>query len=391
MPAAPGGRVTSTTLRPARRPAASVRKPGRRRSRDRCRRGRISAWAAAPPLQPARILNRFRELLERDQAKLAAVITAEHGKVLSDAKGEVQRGTRGGRVRHRHSAAAQGRVHRRGRHGRRQLFDPPAAGRGRRHHAVQFPGDGAAVDVPGGARVRQHIRPEAKREGSVGVDRAGAAAQGSRAARRCLQRGATATRKPSTRCSTARTMEAISFVGSTPIAEYIYARGTATGKRVQALGGAKNHMVVLPDADLDQTVDALIGAAYGSAGERCMAISVAVAVGDQVADALCRAAQEQAGDAAGRARRRARRRDGPARHRRPPANACAATSTSASQEGATLVTDGRPVAARVRRVLPRRDAVRSCHAVDADLSGGDLRSGAVGGARARLRRRARSS
>src|SRR5690606_11854732 len=80
-------------------------------------------------------------------------------------------------------------------------------------------------------------------------------------------------------------VEALSFVGSTPIAEYIYAEGTRRGKRVQALGGAKNHMVVMPDANLEQATDALIGAAYGSAGERCMAISVAVAVGD-VADQL---------------------------------------------------------------------------------------------------------
>jgi malonate-semialdehyde dehydrogenase (acetylating)/methylmalonate-semialdehyde dehydrogenase len=79
---------------------------------------------------------------------------------------------------------------------------------------------------------------------------------------------------------------AVSFVGSTPVAEYIYQTGTAQGKRVQALGGAKNHMVVMPDADLDQAADALMGAAYGSAGERCMAISVAVAVGDATADAL---------------------------------------------------------------------------------------------------------
>ena len=80
-------------------------------------------------------------------------------------------------------------------------------------------------------------------------------------------------------------IEAISFVGSTPIAEYIYQQGTARGKRVQALGGAKNHMIVMPDADLDQAADALMGAAYGSAGERCMAISIAVAVGE-VADQL---------------------------------------------------------------------------------------------------------
>jgi malonate-semialdehyde dehydrogenase (acetylating)/methylmalonate-semialdehyde dehydrogenase len=78
-------------------------------------------------------------------------------------------------------------------------------------------------------------------------------------------------------------VKAVSFVGSTPIANYIYETGARHGKRVQALGGAKNHMVVMPDADIEQTVDALIGAAYGSAGERCMAISVAVLVGD-VAD-----------------------------------------------------------------------------------------------------------
>jgi malonate-semialdehyde dehydrogenase (acetylating)/methylmalonate-semialdehyde dehydrogenase len=79
---------------------------------------------------------------------------------------------------------------------------------------------------------------------------------------------------------------AVSFVGSTPTAEYVYRQGTAHGKRVQALGGAKNHMIVMPDADLDQAADALVGAAYGSAGERCMAISIAVAVTNATADAL---------------------------------------------------------------------------------------------------------
>ncbi|HUH38453.1 MAG TPA: CoA-acylating methylmalonate-semialdehyde dehydrogenase, partial [Spongiibacteraceae bacterium] len=81
-------------------------------------------------------------------------------------------------------------------------------------------------------------------------------------------------------------VKAISFVGSTPVAEAIYREGARHGKRVQALGGAKNHMLIMPDADLDQAVDALMGAAYGAAGERCMAISVAVAVGDATADAL---------------------------------------------------------------------------------------------------------
>ncbi len=81
-------------------------------------------------------------------------------------------------------------------------------------------------------------------------------------------------------------IKAVSFVGSTPIAEYVYQRGTKAGKRVQALGGAKNHMIIMPDADLDQAADALMGAGYGSAGERCMAISVAVPVGKATADAL---------------------------------------------------------------------------------------------------------
>src|SRR6185295_9882817 len=81
-------------------------------------------------------------------------------------------------------------------------------------------------------------------------------------------------------------VDAVSFVGSTPIAEYVQREGVAHGKRVQALGGAKNHLVMLPDADVNLTADALLGAAYGSAGERCMAISVAVAVGEQTAERL---------------------------------------------------------------------------------------------------------
>jgi malonate-semialdehyde dehydrogenase (acetylating) / methylmalonate-semialdehyde dehydrogenase len=81
----------------------------------------------------------------------------------------------------------------------------------------------------------------------------------------------------------------VSFVGSTPIAEYVYTRGAKAGKRVQALGGAKNHMIVMPDADMDKAVDALMGAGYGSAGERCMAISVAVPVGRRTADQLVEA------------------------------------------------------------------------------------------------------
>src|SRR3546814_10866926 len=81
-------------------------------------------------------------------------------------------------------------------------------------------------------------------------------------------------------------IQAVGFVGSTPIAEYVYTRGCAAGKRVQCFGGAKNHMIIMPDADMDQVVDALIGAGYGAAGERCMATSVAVRVGETTADRL---------------------------------------------------------------------------------------------------------
>ncbi len=88
-------------------------------------------------------------------------------------------------------------------------------------------------------------------------------------------------------------IKAVSFVGSTPIAEYVYQRGTQHGKRVQALGGAKNHMIIMPDADMDQAADALVGAAYGSAGERCMAISIAVTVGNNTAETLAQKLQER--------------------------------------------------------------------------------------------------
>ncbi len=88
-------------------------------------------------------------------------------------------------------------------------------------------------------------------------------------------------------------VQAVSFVGSTPIAEHVHRTASSQGKRVQALGGAKNHLVVMPDADLEQTADALLGSAYGSAGERCMAVSVAVAVGDTVADALVERLKER--------------------------------------------------------------------------------------------------
>ena len=135
---------------------------------------------------------------------------------------------------------------------------------------------------------------QAEREGPVAPSTAPRRAVGrGRPARRACSTSSTATRWPSTGCSSTPTSSAVSFVGSTPIARYVYETGTAHGKRVQALGGAKNHMVVLPDADLDLAADAAVNAGFGSAGERCMAISALVAV-------------EPVGRRAGRARSRER-------------------------------------------------------------------------------------
>ena len=144
---------------------------------------------------------------------------------------------------------------------------------------------------------------------------------------------------------------AVSFVGSTPIARYIYETGTKHGKRVQALGGAKNHMIVLPDADLEMAADAAVSAAYGSAGERCMAISQVVAVGG-VGDDARRGDQGATAEDQGRQRARRRRRDGPARH----ARSIATRSRATSRARARRARRSSPTAARRR---PRATASSS--------------------------------
>ena len=242
------------------------------------------AWADMPPIRRARIMNTFLGLLNQHRDTLAAMITAEHGKVFTDAQGEVTRGI----------------------------------------DIVEF-----ACGVP------QLLKGDFTDQVSTGIDNwtfrqpLGVTAGITPFNFPCMVPmwmfpvaiacGNTFILKPSERdpsCSifmaelftqaglphgvfnviqgdkvavdallTHPDVKALSFVGSTPIAQYIYETGAHHGKRVQALGGAKNHMVVMPDANIDQAVDALIGAAYGSAGERCMAISVAVLVGD-VADKI---------------------------------------------------------------------------------------------------------
>lgn len=244
----------------------------------------FAAWSDMPPIRRARIMNNFLALLNERKDELASIITQEHGKVFTDAQGEVMRGI----------------------------------------DIVEF-----ACGVP------QLLKGDFTDQVSTGIDNwtlrqplgvvAGITPFNFPCMVPCwmfpvaIATGNTFILKPSERDPSASLfmaelfkqaglpdgvfnvvqgdkvavdgllehpdVRAISFVGSTPIAQYIYSRGAELGKRVQALGGAKNHMVVMPDADIDQAVDGLIGAAYGSAGERCMAISVAVLVGD-VADKI---------------------------------------------------------------------------------------------------------
>ena len=173
-------------------------------------------------------------------------------------------------------------------------------------------------------------------------------------------------------------IKAVSFVGSTPVAEYIYTRGAAAGKRVQALGGAKNHMIVMPDADMDQAVDALMGAGFGSAGERCMAISVAVPVGEKTGDLLVEALAPKI----------RMLKVGPATD---PESEMGPVITAEAKrriegligqgvkEGADLVVDGRGLELQgyERGLLPRRLVVRPRDQGHGHLQGRDLRAGSL--------------
>src|SRR5688572_10041564 len=242
-------------------------------------------WAALPPLRRARILSRFGQLIERDLLRLAGIITAEHGKVLSDAKGEVQRGTEVVEFAAGIPQLLKGEF-------------TAEVGSGVDSYSIRQPLGVVAGITPSNfpAMVPMWMFPVALACGNTFILKPSEKDPSMSIELALLLKEAglpdgvfnvvNGDKEAVDALIAHAGIEAISFVGSTPVAEYIYTHGTATGKRVQALGGAKNHMVVMPDADLDQATDALVGAAYGSAGERCMAISVAVAVGDAVADEL---------------------------------------------------------------------------------------------------------
>jgi malonate-semialdehyde dehydrogenase (acetylating)/methylmalonate-semialdehyde dehydrogenase len=241
-------------------------------------------WAATPALRRARVMFRLRELLEQHADELAACIVAEHGKVLSDAKGEVTRGLEVVEfacgipqlLKGEYSEQVGGGIDM---YSVRQPLGV-CVGITPFNFPVMVPmwmfplalacGNSFVLkpserDPSASLLMARLLREAGLPDGVFNV------VQGDKVAVDALLA------HPD--------VAAVSFVGSTPIARYIHETASRHGKRVQALGGAKNHMVVMPDADLDQAVDALIGAAYGSAGERCMAISVAIAVGD-IADRL---------------------------------------------------------------------------------------------------------
>ena len=247
-------------------------------------RAAFPAWAATPPLRRARIMFRFKELVEQHKDELAKAITLEHGKVISDAGGEVVRGLEVVEFACGIPELLKGDYSRNvGTNIDSYSFRAPlgvVAGITPFNFPVMVPMWMFPMAIACG---NCFILKPSEKDPSPGLllaellKEAGLPAgvfnviNGDRTAVDALL--------------TDPRIAAVSFVGSTPIAEHIYRTASHHGKRVQALGGAKNHMIVMPDADLDQAVDALIGAAYGSAGERCMAISVAVAVGG-IADPL---------------------------------------------------------------------------------------------------------
>ncbi len=241
-------------------------------------------WAETPPLRRARIMFKFKELIERHADELAALISREHGKVFSDAKGELTRGLEVVEFVCGIPQLLKGEF-------------TEQIGTGIDSWSMRQPLGVCAGITPFNfpAMVPMWMFPVAIACGNTFVLKPSERDPSTslRLAELLAEAGLPAgvfnvvngDKEAVDTLLTDPRVAAVSFVGSTPIAEYIYATGAAHGKRVQALGGAKNHMVVLPDADLEQTVDNLVGAAYGSAGERCMAISVAVAVGG-IADPL---------------------------------------------------------------------------------------------------------
>ncbi|TCD14910.1 CoA-acylating methylmalonate-semialdehyde dehydrogenase [Oricola cellulosilytica] len=242
-------------------------------------------WAATNPQRRARVLMKFLELVHRDYDDLAELLAREHGKTVADARGDIQRGLEVVEFAIGVPHLMKGEY-------------SESAGPGIDLYSMRQPlGVVAGITpfnfpamiplwkaAPAIACGNAFVLKPSERDPGVPM----------RLAELFLEAGLPAgilnvvngDKEAVDAILDHPDIQAIGFVGSTPIAEYIYGRGCSNGKRVQCFGGAKNHMIIMPDADLDQAADALVGAGYGSAGERCMAISVAVPVGEKTADAL---------------------------------------------------------------------------------------------------------
>lgn len=243
------------------------------------------AWAATNPQRRARVMFEFKRLVEANMNELAEMLSAEHGKVIADSKGDVQRGLEVIEFACGVPHLLKGEF-------------TEGAGPGIDMYSMRQPLGVVAGITPFNfpamipmwmfgvaiACGNTFVCKPSEKDPSVPL----------RLAELMMEAGApegvlnvvNGDKEAVDAILTDPVIEAVSFVGSSAIAEYIYEKGAANGKRVQAMGGAKNHAIIMPDADMDRVVDDLIGAGYGSAGERCMAISVAVPVGEETADRL---------------------------------------------------------------------------------------------------------
>lgn len=243
------------------------------------------AWAAVNPQRRARVMMKFVDLLNRDMDKLAEVLSREHGKTLPDAAGDVQRGLEVVEYCIGAPQMLKGDFTDSAGPGIDMYSMRQALGVTAGITPFNFPAMipmwmFAPAIVCGNAFI---LKPS-ERDPSVPLMLAELLKEAG------LPDGilqvVNGDKEAVDALLHSDIVQSIGFVGSTPIAEYIYATGCANGKRVQCFGGAKNHMIIMPDADLDQAADALLGAGYGAAGERCMAISVAIPVGEETADKL---------------------------------------------------------------------------------------------------------
>ncbi|MGK9064871.1 CoA-acylating methylmalonate-semialdehyde dehydrogenase [Stutzerimonas chloritidismutans] len=243
------------------------------------------AWRNTPPAKRAQVMFRFKQLLEENEQHIAQLISTEHGKTVEDAAGELKRGIENVEYACGVPELLKGEYNRNVGPNIDAWSDLHPVGVVAGITPFNFPAMVPLWMYPLAIACGNcFILKPSERDPSSTLFIAELLHQAG------LPKGVLnvvhGDKTAVDALIEAPEVKALSFVGSTPIAEYIYAEGTKRGKRIQALGGAKNHAVLMPDADLDNAVSALMGAAYGSCGERCMAISVAVCVGDQIADAL---------------------------------------------------------------------------------------------------------